>query len=181
MRPKSYSSNGIVLARKNYGEADRILVVYSKKLGKISLIAKGVRKLKSRKRGSLEVFSQIKFSAARGRNLDIITEAEIIDSYPKIRKDLKKVALAYYFMEVVGRTTHEGEKNPSLYSHLLKNLRMLKVSDSLKNLRKTFVYEALVLLGFWPKGKPMGNHDYVLEDITERELSSARVGKKLLS
>lgn len=181
MRPKSYFSEGIVLARRNYGETDRILVVYSKAIGKISLIAKGVRKLKSRKRGSLEVFSRLRFSAARGKNLDIITEAEIIDSYPKIRKDLRKVAVAYYLMEVIGRITQEGEENPALYAHFLKSLRMLKVSKNLKILRKTFVYETLVLIGFWPKGKPMENYDYVLEDITEREISSARVGKKLLS
>ncbi len=181
MRPRSYSSEAIVLARKSFGEADRILVVYSKKLGKISLIAKGVRKLKSRKRGSLEVFSQIKFSAARGKNLDIVTEVEIIDSYPDLRKNLKKVAVAYYFMEVIGRITHEGEKNLALYFQILKNLRMLKERKDLKNLRKTFVYNTLVLLGYWPRGKHMENHDSVLEDVTEREISSRRVGKKLLS
>ena len=150
MRQKRYSSEGIVLARRNYSEADRILVIYSKKYGKISLMAKGVRKPESRKRGSLEVFSLFKFSAARGKNLDMLTEAEIINSFPAIRKDLRKVVVAYYFMEVIGRITSEGEKNEKLYSQILENLKMLKSSESLKSLRKTFVYDTLVLLGFWP-------------------------------
>ncbi|MFV1917446.1 MAG: DNA repair protein RecO [Patescibacteria group bacterium] len=181
MRPRSYSSEGIVLARRNYGEADRILVIYSKNYGKLSLMAKGVRMLKSRKRGSLEVFSHINFSAARGKSLDIMTEAEYIDFYPQIRKNLNKVAVAYFFMETIGRVTQEGEKNEALYLLLLKKLSNLKTSKTLKNLRKEFIYEVLTQVGFWPRGKKLDNHDQVLEDVVEREMSSARVGKKLLS
>lgn len=184
MRPKHYSSEGIVLARRNYGETDRILVVYSKAFGKISLMAKGVRKLKSRKRGSIEVFSYIKFAAARGKNLDLITEVEVIDSFLKVRKNLKKVAVAYYFMEVIGRVTRDDEKNEKLFfllAEFLGNLRGPTSLNSLKKLRKDFVYYTLVFLGFWPMRKPMDNPDYVLEDVVEREMSSARVGKKLLT
>lgn len=181
MRPKRYSSEGIVLARKNYSEADRILDVFSKNYGKVSLIAKGVRKPKSRKRGSLEVFSRIKFSAARGKDLDLMTEVEIVDSFSSVRQNLKKIAVAYYFMEVIRRITREDEKNIELYSNILKNFRILKSAKSLRNLRKKFIYGTLTILGFWPKGKPMDNPDYVLEEVIERELSSVRVGKKLLS
>ena len=181
MHPKRYSSEGIVLARRNFSEADRILVVYSKNFGKVSFIAKGVRKPESRKRGSLEVFSRFKFAAARGKNLDLITETEIVDSFPCIRKDLKKVAVAYYIMEVVGRVTSEDEKNEELYSLLTEYLDKLRSPTSLGNLRKNFVRDILTLIGFWPKDKPMENPDYVLEDVVEREMFSARVGKKLLS
>lgn len=181
MRGKRYSSEGIVLARRSYSEADRILVVYTKNYGKISLLAKGIRKPKSRKRGSLEVFSHIKFSAARGKNLDIIEEAEIIDSFQSIRKNLKKVAVAYYFMEVVGRVTREDEKNEKLFTIILKYLQNLKTTKSLRKLRKKFIFQTLVLLGFWPKGKIMDNPDKILENIVEREINSIRVGKKLLT
>lgn len=181
MTPKRYSSEGIILARRNYSEADRILVIFSKNYGKISLIAKGVRKLNSRKRGHLEVFSHIKFAAAKGKNLDILTEAEIVDSFSKVRSELKKVAVAYYILEVVGRVTREDEKNDILYSNILKNLRMLKTSISLRNLRENFISQTLTILGFWPKGRKMDDPDKVLEEVVEREISSARVGKRLLS
>ena len=181
MRPKRYSSEGIVLARRSYSEADRILVVYSKNYGKISFMAKGVRKPKSRKRGSLEVFSHIKFSAARGRNLDIIEEAEIIDSFQTIRKSLKRVAVAYYLMEVVGRVTREDKKNENFFTLILKYLQNLKTTKSLRKLREEFIFQTLVLLGFWPKGKIMDNPDKILENVVEREINSIRVGKKLLS
>ena len=126
MVPRRYSSEAIVLARRRFSEADRILVVFTKSYGKISLIAKGIRKPKSKKRGSLEVFSQIKFAASRGKNLDIITEVEIIDSYSGIRKNLKKVTVAYFFLEVIGRIIQEGEKNEKLYSLLISYLDKLK-------------------------------------------------------
>ena len=83
MKIRTYSSEGIILARKNYSEADRILTCFSKSYGKISLLAKGIRKLKSKKRGHLEVFSHIKFSASRGHGMDIITEVETINTFSK--------------------------------------------------------------------------------------------------
>lgn len=181
MRVRSYFSEGIVLARKNWGEADRILVVYSKHFGKLRLLAKGVRKPKSRKRGHIEVFSRMKFSTTRGKGLDIITEAEIIDNYLDVRKDLKKIAVCYFLMETIGRVVHDEEKNELLYAKLLESLEELKQSSYLKTLRNEFIYDVLVILGFWPFGKPMDNPDKTLEDVIERIPSSVRIGKKLLS
>ena len=180
MKPRSYTDEGIVLARRNYGEADRILSVYTKNHGRISYLAKGVRRPASRKRGHIEVFNQINFQAAHGRGLDIMLEAEIIENFPEIRKSLKKVSLAYYFMEVIGRITHEGEKNEELYSHILENVRTLKTETKLKNLRLNFILKLLTLLGFWPRGKPLLDVDTKLEEVIERNISSVRVGKRLV-
>lgn len=181
MKPRRYSSEAIVLARRSFSEADRILVVFSKHYGKLHLLAKGVRKPKSKKRGSIEVFSLIKFSAARGKSLDLVTEVELIDSYRAIRKDLKKVAVAYFFVETIGRVTREEAKHPDVYKLLLSYLKKLESTRSLRKLRKVFVYETLTALGFWPRGKTMQNHDKILESVTERGMNSKRVGKKLLN
>ena len=153
MKLHSYSSEGIVLARRNYGEADRILSVYTKNHGRISLIAKGIRRPKSRKRGHLEIFSYIRFQAATGRGLDLMTEAEVIDDFKEIRKNLKKVSLAYYFCEVVGKITHEGETNERLFDLILENLEKLKSETELKKLRLDFILRLLILLGYWPGKK----------------------------
>jgi len=181
VKPKTFSDEGIVLARRNYSEADRILSVLSKNHGRLSLIAKGVRKPSSKKRGHIEVFSKIRFQAVRGRGLDLITEAESLDNFSEVRHNLKKVALAYYFMEVVGRTTHENEKHIELYSLVCKYLELLKTEVKLRNLRNKFVIEILTTQGFWPKGKILLNPDAKLEEVTERKINSFRVGKKLTS
>jgi len=78
---RSYKTEGIVLKRINYGEADRILTIYTKRHGKIRAIAKGVRKLTSRKAGSLELFNNVVLFLVKGKNLDIITEAQTVDLF----------------------------------------------------------------------------------------------------
>jgi len=180
MKLHSYSSEGIVLARRNYGEADRILSVYTKNHGRISLIAKGIRRPKSRKRGHLEIFSYIRFQAATGRGLDLMTEAEVIDDFKEIRKNLKKVSLAYYFCEVVGKITHEGETNERLFDLILENLEKLKSETELKKLRLDFILRLLILLGYWPAEKQLLDIDNKLEEVIERQINSVRVGRMML-
>ncbi|OGM08285.1 DNA repair protein RecO [Candidatus Woesebacteria bacterium RBG_16_36_11] len=181
MESRSYKTKGIILARKDYSESDRILSVYTKDFGRVSLLAKGVRMPKSRKRGHIEVFSLVDFQAVRGKGIDIMTEVEIIDNFAKIRKDLKKVALAYYFMEVIGKITSENEHNTKIFESVLHNLEALKYNSSLKEQRLNFIHRILVDLGFWPKGKVLEDADAKLSEILERNLNSIRVGKRILS
>ena len=179
MKPRNYSSEGIVLASKRFSEGDRILVIFSKDYGKLSVIAKGVRKPKSKKRGSLEVFSHINFSAARTKSLDIITEVQIINLYKSIRENLKKTTVAYFFVETLGRLTREEEKNEEAFELTLSYFEKLKSEKKLKKLRFDFIYEILTLLGFWPRNKKLNYPDEKLEEVVERKLSSVRVGKKI--
>ena len=181
MESRSYKTKGIILGRRDYSESDRILSIYTKDFGRISLLAKGVRMPKSRKRGHIEIFSLVDFQAVRGKGIDIMTEVEIIDNFSKIRKNLKKVALAYYFMEVIGKITSENERNQKLFDSVLKYLEELKYKSRLKDLRLNFIHSILVDLGFWPKGKILKDADAKLSEIIERNLTSIRVGKKLLS
>ena len=181
MKPRSYTSEGIVLARRSYGEEDRILAVYSKLHGRVSLIAKGVRKLRSKKRGHIEIFNKISFQAVSGNSLDIMTEAIVIDDLFDLKKNLKKVSLAYYFMEVIGKITHEGEANYEVYNILQQSLQNLKKTKELKKLRFDFILRLLTVLGYWPNGKALPNPDEELEKVIERNLSSFRVGKILSS
>lgn len=180
MVQRRYSSDAIVLRRRNYHEADRIVTVYSRYYGKTTLIGKGIRKIKSRKRASLENFSHIKFSASDSKFVDILTETEIINTYPNIRKKLEKVSLAYYFLEIVDKTTREMERNEEIFNLLVSYLGILEAGGvKLKKLRKDFSIEILVCLGFWPEGKASTDYDSLIEDVIEKELSSKRVGEKL--
>lgn len=180
MKPKSYTSEGIVLARKNYGEADRIVSVFTKTHGRIAMIAKGVRRPKSKKRGHIEVFSHINFQSVTGRGIDIMTEAEIIDNFKEIRRSLKKVSLAYYLSEVVGRITHENEPNSELFDLILKTFQKLEKAHELKKLRIDFVHRLLVLMGYWPEDRVLPDADKVLEEVIERQIASVRVGKRMI-
>ena len=180
MHLKTYKSEGIVLGRQDYGEADRIIHIFSRDYGKVTLIAKGVRKITSRKRGHIEIFMKLNFSAVRGRGLDIISEAEQIDSYNAIRKDLKQVSLAYYFTEVVGRLMHEGDENDSIYQILSSYLNRLKDEKASKKLRLDFLKEIVVTAGYWPDGKILKDPDIFFEDIIQKKSFAIRVGKRVL-
>ncbi|MGA2910788.1 MAG: DNA repair protein RecO [Candidatus Microgenomates bacterium] len=179
MKPRTYTSEGIILARKNYGEADRIISVFSKDQGRVSMMAKGARRPKSRKRGHIEVFNRVRFQAITGRGLDIMTEAEVIDDFKQIRTSLKKISLAYYLAEVIGRITHEGEGNAGVYDLLLDSLEKLKTAKMLKKLRLDFLKELLIILGYWPKDKTLIDPDKTLEEVIERQIYSKRVGKQI--
>jgi len=180
VKPHSYSSEGIVLARRHFGEADRILVLYTKNFGRISLIAKGVRRPKSRKRGHIEVFNYLRFQAIHGRGLDLMTEAEVIEDFAEIRKNLRRVSLAYYFAEVLGRITHENEPNDEIFDLVLDHLESLKTIKRLKVLRMDFVRKLLVLMGYWPGGEGLDDPDKKLEEVIERQIASVRVGKRMV-
>lgn len=181
MRNRSYKTSGIILARHNYSEADRILTIYTKSRGKVTAMAKGVRKLKSRKRGSLEIFSTINFSAVLTKGMDIITEVEGIDVFEKMRKSLKKVSLAYFMVESVAKLTSAEEENADLYNLLFAYLTKVEKQKKLKVLRKEFVFDLLTLLGYWPEDKAMDNFDEILLGATEKSLHSAKIGKRVLT
>ena len=168
----SYKTEGIVLKRSNFGEADKILTLFSKHHGKISLIAKGIRRTTSRKGGNLELFNQVRIFVANGRNLDIVTEAEVINSFKDWRRDLRKVAVAYQLCELVDRLTAELAENQEIYDLLLNSLtNLLPVTDH-QSLIANFELSLLQSLGFWPRGKAVGNlnlEDYI-ENLINRRL-----------
>ena len=180
MKLRTFSSEGIILARKNYSEADRILVIFSKNYGKLSLLAKGIRKLKSKKRGHLEIFSHIKFSASKTNSIDIVTEVETINTFSKIRASLNKISLAYYFCEIIAKITREDEIKNEVFNILIIFLKRLEKETKLKILRQEFLHELLEELGYWPGDKKLIDADSVLEEVTERQINSFRVGKRVL-
>ena len=98
---RSYKTEVIVLKRINFGEADRLVTVFSKSHGKQRLVAKGIRKITSRKKGHLELFTQVQLQVAKGKNLDLITEAATVNSFPKLRHNLNRVRIAYLLAELV--------------------------------------------------------------------------------
>lgn len=176
---RNISSEAIVLSSRAYSEADKMVTIYTQNYGKITVIAKGVKRLKSRKRGALEAFSKIRFSAHSGHGMPIMTEADIVDGFSDIRSDLKRVSVAYYFLEATLRTTQDEEPNDKIYRLLDEFLKRLKKEQKLKKLRGEFTIRLAETLGFIPTGEFVPDADKLLESITERKMGSVRVGKRL--
>jgi DNA repair protein RecO (recombination protein O) len=125
-RPRVYKTEGLILRRRNLGEADSIFTVFSDREGKFDAIARGVRKARSRMRGHLEPLTRSHLMLAKGRSLDVFTQAETITAYRAIREDLERTALALYCAELVDRFTIEHAENPGLYDLVLSVLDALE-------------------------------------------------------
>jgi DNA repair protein RecO (recombination protein O) len=150
-RERVYRTEAVVLRRFNLGEADRLLTLYTLKHGKVKAIAKGVRRPKSRKAGHLEPFTQVELMLARGRELDIITQAEAIDTYPQLREDLVRIGQASYVIELVDAFTVERDENRLLFGLLITTLDRLAHLESVEATIRHFELRFLELAGFRPE------------------------------
>lgn len=119
-----YKTEAIVIRRANLGEADRVLTLFSREYGKLSAVAKGARKPRSRFAGRLELFTQMRALLARGKTLDVISQVDVIEPFAALRTDLSRVGAASSIAEITDRATPEREPQPAIYSVLRQSLRM---------------------------------------------------------
>ena len=173
---RNYKTEGIIIRRINFGEADRILTIFTKHHGKIKAIAKGVRRIKSRRAPHLELFNQAVLFFHKGKNLDLVSEAQLINSFSDLRKDLKKVALAFKLCELIDQLTRENQSQRHAYSLFKTCLNDLSRFNKEKGERivKNFERELLQALGFLPKEKSLNRVEMerYIEGIIEKKLKS---------
>jgi DNA repair protein RecO (recombination protein O) len=150
-RERLYRTEGIVLRRNDFGEADRILVLVTPGLGKVRVLAKGVRKVPSRKAGHVEPFMRSQFLLARGRDLDIVTQAEVVDTYQGLRQDLLRTSYACYVAELVDAFAREGEESQALYRLLGATLSRLSAGHEPRLLTRFFELRLLACAGYHPE------------------------------
>lgn len=159
---------GIVLSRKNYGEADRILRIYTKDLGKVSALAKGVRRPRSRKGGHVEIGNLCKFFIAKGRNLDLVTEVELKKAFGIDKFTEDKANKIYHLLELVDLLTEEKQKNPEVFNLLFSFLKKIEKKDNFSLISSVFKVRLLKNLGFFSassfKNSKMQSAFQILED-----------------
>jgi DNA repair protein RecO (recombination protein O) len=125
-----YRDEGVVLRTMRLGEADRIVTMLCRSRGKVRAVAKGVRKTTSRFGGRLEPMSHVALLCWQGRELDIVNQAEVIDSYRQVREDFSRVSKAYAMLEVSDKICVEHHAAPELYELLVRALGALASEDS---------------------------------------------------
>jgi DNA repair protein RecO (recombination protein O) len=150
-RLRTYRSEAIVLRRVDFGEADRLLTLYSREFGKIKALAKGARKPQARKAGHVELFMRTNFMFARGKNIDIVTQAEVVEPYLALRDDLVRTTYAAYAAELIDGLTAEADRDPAKYDLLSKALGWLAASDNSLLVARYYELRLLGLAGFQPQ------------------------------
>jgi DNA repair protein RecO (recombination protein O) len=145
-----YKVEAIVLRSRIYGEADRILTLFTLECGKISAIAKGVRKPTSRLRGAVQLFCHSHFVLYSGKSLDTVTQGEARETFHFLQNNLLRLTTASYCAELVDCLTMERQPLGSVFHLLLNTLRCLEQEDP-EVVARVFETKLLAVLGYRPR------------------------------
>ena len=132
------------------GEADRLFTLITPQLGKLRATARGVRKPASKLGGHLDPLTRSSLTINRGRNLDTITGADTLETFPLVKEQLERLSHAIYAVELVDAFSPEEASNPQLYALFLETLRSLGTVDSPDLALRYFELHLLSLTGFSP-------------------------------
>ena len=140
----------VIISHKDFGEADRLVNLFSLEGGKIRALAKGVRKIHSRKAAYLEPFMHSKVVLARGKTFWIITQADAIHNNLAIRDSLEKTGQAAYVMELTDRLSVEEEPSSAVFCLLVNTLNRINEGEDAFNVLRFFELRLLDQAGFRP-------------------------------
>jgi len=149
---RSFRVEAVVLRHADWGEADRLLTLYTRERGKVRAIAKGARRIRSRKAGHLEPFTRVVLQLAKGRDLLIVTQADTAEAYLPLRDDLVKTGHAAYVVELIDRFTYEDETENVLAFRLLTDtLARIAAEPDVWLAVRYYEVRLLDLVGFRPQ------------------------------
>lgn len=149
---KLYKVKAIVLSSREMREADRVLTIFSREQGKLRVVAHGVSKPASRKRGSVQPFCYTDFLLNRGREIDSVSQCQVLEIFSPLREDLTRLTYASYLAELVDNLTGEGEANQAVFALLLTCLaRLAETGGDPELVARSFEARLAVLLGYRPR------------------------------
>ncbi|HET9947076.1 MAG TPA: DNA repair protein RecO [Patescibacteria group bacterium] len=176
---RNFRVEAIVLKRKNIGEADRILTVFTREFGKLQLKAKGVRKLTSKRSSHIEPLNTTVLSYYKGQGMPVLLEAVSLQNFNGIKSDLTKVGFAYHICELIDGLCPENQESEEIFSLIQKVLEEIEKKEVvLASLIHTFEVELLTLLGYYSTGTydlSGAKASYFIESILERKLKTRQI------
>jgi DNA repair protein RecO (recombination protein O) len=146
-----YKDQGIVLGSIKLAEADKIVSILTQSSGKIRAVAKGIRRTSSKFGARLEPFTHVSVMLYRGRNLDTVTQAEIINPFRTLRDDFSLFSAGETMLEAADKVAEEHERNVPLFLLLVRGLRALDTQPAEPAaVAEAFLLKLLSLSGFAP-------------------------------
>ncbi len=178
---RQFKTEGIIIKRRDIGEADRLLTVFTKDQGKITVRASGVRRITSRRAPHTELLTHSMLNLHQGKVMPTLTDIQPIQGFQEIKSDLMKVGFAYHLCELIDGLCPEYQEHASVF-HLFKNtLTRLSFADNIAEVVHEFEIELLTILGFYRSETYQPNMDThsFIEQILERRLRSKRLFPRL--
>jgi len=150
-----YRTQGFILKKIDRGEVDRIFTIYTKDFGKLELLAKAERKIQSKLRGGLELFYLSEIEFIQGKTHKTLTDAILIDKFKNLRRDLKRLAIAYKISEALDNLVKDQEPDEKIWqllNEVFSKLNSLEIKNSkLEILYHYFLWNLLSILGYQPE------------------------------
>ncbi len=141
----------VIISHRDFGEADRLIRLFSLEHGKLGAIAKGARKIRSRKAAHIEPFTYTALVLAKGQSFWIITQADTLNAYPAIRADLSKTARAAYILELADHLTSDEQIEPAIFHLITGTLARIEAAENSFNAVLNFELRMLEHAGFRPE------------------------------
>ncbi len=173
MKSNTFSTKGIVLKRVNVGETDRIINLLTQEYGKMTCVAKGVRKLKSSNRAYLEPGNLIKAFMIQTKSLPLLTQATLIDDCSRMKQTLGSFRQLSQMLEIFEKLFVEQELEPEIFAKALELRKKISSSTASGSYIKEALTEIITGLGFQdPKdSKYLTITDYI-SALSDRKMKS---------
>lgn len=146
-----YKLEGIVIRSMDYGEGHKIISIFSREAGKMSVMARGAKKLKSRHGAITQLFTYGQFVVYKNSQMGTLSSGEIIDANQKLREDLEKGAFAAYIAEMAEKLSGDMEPNAMLFEQLLAALRGIAEGKAPDIITHMVEMKMLMLSGYMPE------------------------------
>lgn len=150
-RSRTYRCDGLTLRKASIGEADLVVTVFTPEHGKVRAVGKGARRSSSRLVGHLEPLTLVRLSMARGRELDIVTQAEVLDGFAAVKSDLTLMTRGLYVAELLDGFGSEDSPSPALFRLAMNALRALPLSADPEAPLRYFEFHLLRITGMLPE------------------------------
>lgn len=174
-----YRVTAFILRRTNVGEADKILTIFSKNMGKLRVIAKGIRKITSRRGPHVDLFNEVAMMLHRGKTMDIVTEVTTIKTYRGGLSSWIRMRAAYLIVEILDKLLPERVEHQDIYVLLQETFGIIEDTseERLDTVLLSFCNTVLITLGFLSPEKQcptLISAIAFIERVAERKIKTAK-------
>jgi DNA repair protein RecO (recombination protein O) len=171
---KFLTDTAFVLKRTNIGEADKFITIFTRNNGKQELVARGIRKITSKRASHVELLNEIKFQAVKTRKNFILTEIQVVNSFSNLKDDKSAIGLLFLICELIDKLCPLNQRHDDVYDLIKKTLNHLE-NENTSSVVQAFETKLLSSLGFWDLRQDFNDREDIerfIERIIEKKLKS---------
>ena len=171
--------SGFVIKRTNLFDSDRFITFFTRNHGKAEMIARGVRKITSRRSSHIELLNLVNFQSVKTKKNYVLCEIEVVDTFSVLKEDYAKIGAIFLICELVDKLCPVGVSHEDVFDLIKFTVDKLEKQDLSSTLFE-FQIKLLTALGFWDERRKFRNNweiDRYIENLTERKIKTKNIFK----